>query len=138
MKTLLSLITVFAAVFGAAAPSAFAYNGYVQDVRFGEHPYETRKRDENRRKRLDDDREKYGYYRFDNPVYFHPMFAQRSVLHPFYRKGGVSIYTDNRFVRWNGYQDPTLAQVLSPSSTCMNYTYQRSGYRSQPQPAQCF
>ena len=45
---------LFAAILGftAVIPSAAAYNGFISDVRYGEHPYELRTQAENRRKRL--------------------------------------------------------------------------------------
>lgn len=122
---------------GSFIPSAAAYNGVVSDVRLGEHPYEQRTREENRRQRLAKDFEKYGYYTFDNPAYYHPIYAQRSVLHPFFRKGGTSQYIDGRFARWRGYQDAALAKSLSPER-CSNYSFARNSYRTAPTGYQCF
>lgn len=138
MKNLLLALTGVISLSVATVPSAQAYNGYVSDVRYGEHPYELRTRDENRRKRLARQFEQYGYATFDNPAYYHPLYAQRSVLHPFYRKGGTSTYLDGRFARWRGYQDPTLAKSLSPDTHCSNYTYARATYRAQPTGYTCY
>lgn len=125
--------------FASVIPSASAYNGYVSDVRYGEHPYEARTRDEDRRKRLAEDAEKYGYYTFDNPAYYHPIYAQRSVLHPFYRKGGVTQYIDSRYARWRGYLDPNLAHELSPDTYCSNFSYANlGGVHGQPYGYRCF
>lgn len=138
MKNTLFALTGLIAVFTAVVPSAEAYNGLVTDVRYGEHPYEQRARDERRRKRLAEQAEQSGYATFDNPAYYHPIYAQRSVLHPFYRKGGTTQYLDGRFARWRGYQDPALAKALSPDTYCTNYTYSRSTYRDMPTGYQCF
>lgn len=137
MKTTLSTLA-FAFILIITPSAVSAYNGYVSDIRFGEHPYETRKRDENRRKRLAESFEKHGYYTFDNPVYLHPLYAKKSVLHPFYRKGGTSQFQDGRFARWRGYQDPILAQSLSPDTYCLNFYYQRLPYRGSPVGQECF
>ena len=126
------------AIFTAVVPSAEAYNGVVTDARYGEHPYEQRARDERRRKRLAEQFEESGFYTFDNPAYYHPIYAQRSVLHPFYRKGGTTNYLDGRFARWRGYQDPIRAHELSPDTYCSNFTYARSTYRDMPSGYQCF
>ncbi|MCA9370433.1 MAG: hypothetical protein KC680_00545 [Candidatus Peregrinibacteria bacterium] len=119
-------------------PTAAAYNGTVTDIRYGEHPYEQRTREENLRKRLAARYEKYGYATFDNPAYFDPIYARRSVLHPFYRKGGTSQYVDTRYAGWRGYQDPIQARNLSPDTYCTNFTYSRANYRVQPEGYQCF
>lgn len=136
MKTITSLLIGISLFFGATP--AYAYSGYVSNVWSGEHPYELRKIEENRRKRLAEQFEKYGYYTFDNPAYFHPVYARRSVLHPFYRKGGTSQYIDGRLARWRGESDPVLERKLSPDTYCNNFTYQRSSYRAQPLAYECF
>lgn len=122
----------------SGAHTSYAYNGYVSDVRYGEHPYEQRKIQENRRKRLAKQFEQYGYYTFDNPAYYHPIYAQRSVLHPFYRKGGNSQYIDGRLARWRGYQDSATIKYNSPDTHCGNFSYQRYSYRSGPTAYHCF
>lgn len=139
MKNMLTLL--FGAVLSCTAivPSAAAYNGFVSDIRYGEHPYETRKRDEDRRKRLAEDAEMYGSFRFDSPTYYDPIYAKRSVLHPFYRKGGTSQYQDySRFTTWRGYLDPALYHEMSPDTYCSNFSYQRDQYRGAPQAYYCF
>lgn len=135
-----TLTAVFGAVltFTALVPSAAAYNGYVSDIRYGEHPYETRERDEARRKRLAEEADAYGYYRFDNPAYYHPIYAQRSVLHPFYRKGGTTTYYEGRYAHWRGYLDPVRAHEMSPDTYCSNFSYQRNPYRGEPLAYRCF
>lgn len=138
MKNTLLALTGTLAVFTAVIPSADAYNGIISDVRLGEHPYEQRTREENRRKRLAEEYEENGFYTFNNPAYYHPIYAQRSVLHPFYRKGGTSTFIDSRFARWRGYQDPITAHQLSPDTYCSNFTFSRSTYRDQPAGYQCF
>tara|TARA_Y100000310_G_scaffold279490_1_gene298626 strand:- start:719 stop:1114 length:396 start_codon:yes stop_codon:yes gene_type:complete len=131
MKKFPALTLTLTLTISGVAPTASAYNGYISDVRFGEHPYEQRKRDENRRKRLKKQFEKHGYYTFENPAYFHPSYAKRSVLHPHYRFGGTSQYIDGRFARWRGYQGST-------STHCSNYTFMRLPYRGSPVGQQCF
>ncbi len=138
MKNILATFIGLASLFAVGAPSVHAYSGVVSDVWYGEHPYEQRKIEENRRKRLAREFEEHGYYTFDNPAYYHPIYAQRSVLHPFYRKGGTTQYIDGRFARWRGHQDPVIKKNLSPDTHCTNYTFQRYGYRSQPSGYQCF
>ena len=115
-----------------------AYSGYVSDIRFGEHPYEARKRDENRRKRLADDEKEYGRFVFDNPAYLHPLYARRKQLHPYFRKGGVSGYIDGRYARWRGYLDPIRAHAMSPDTYCENFVYSRLMYHGEPVGYQCF
>ena len=131
---------LLAAIIGLSAgiPSAAAYNGTVSNVRFGEHPYETRTRDENRRKRIAEDNKRYGYFRFSTPAYFHPIYAKRSTLHPFFRKGGTSQNVNTRYAGWRGYQDPVRAHNLSPDTYCSNFSYQRSQYRGAPLAYHCF
>jgi len=136
-KTLASITGLFIA-FSAVTPSAAAYAGVINDDRYGEHPYESRTRDENRRKQLKKDIENSPGYSFDNPAYYHPIYAQRSVLHPFFRKGGVSNYYEGRYAAWRGYQDPVRAYQLSPDTYCMNFTYERLPYRSEPINQHCF
>lgn len=135
--TLLSfaaIISIFAGI-----PTAAAYNGFVSDVRNGEHPYETRTRDENRRKRIQKDNKRYGYFRFDNPAYFHPIYANNAALHPFYRKGGTSHNVHTRYAAWRGYQDPVRAHQLSPDTYCSNFSYARlGGSHGMPVGYQCF
>jgi hypothetical protein len=134
--TLLSLAAIVAST--AVIPSAAAYNGIVSNVRSGMHPYEQRKIDENRRKNLQDEYKDVGYFNSWNEAYFHPIYARRSALHPFYRKGGTTHYIEGRFACWRGYQDPVTVKALSPDSYCQNYYYQRLSYRSMPQGYQCF
>ncbi len=131
LKSIASLTGLFIAL-SASIPSAAAYAGVITDNRYGEHPYETRTRDENRRKELRDDIANSPGYQFDNPGYYHPIYAQRSVLHPFFRKGGVSNYYEGRYAAWRGYQDPVRAYQLSPDTYCMNFTFERLPYRADP------
>ncbi|PIR54262.1 hypothetical protein COU75_01730 [Candidatus Peregrinibacteria bacterium CG10_big_fil_rev_8_21_14_0_10_42_8] len=138
MFNILASITGLFIVFSAVTPSAAAYAGVINDDRYGEHPYESRTRDENRRKQLKKDIENSPGYSFDNPAYYHPIYAQRSVLHPFFRKGGVSNYYEGRYAAWRGYQDPVRAHQLSPDTYCMNFTYQRLPYRAEPVNQHCF
>lgn len=138
MKNTLLAITGILTLFTAVVPTTSAYNGVVTDSRYGEHPYELRTLDENRRKRLAEEYEQNGFYTTNNPAYYHPIYAQRSVLHPFFRKGGTSVFIDGRFARWRGYQDPEVAKQLSPDTYCSNYTYSRSTYRDMPTGYQCF
>lgn len=135
------LLTVAAiASFVSITGSAQAYNGFVSDIRAGEHPYETRKIEQNIQKRIAKEEAEFSYSRFDNPAYFHPIYAKKSVLHPFYRKGGTTRITDNRFARWHGYQDPDLAKALSPDTYCTNFTFAKVGGTTHGQPVgyQCF
>ena len=136
-KTIASITGLFIA-FSAMTPSAAAYAGVMNDNRYGEHPYEQRTREENRRKQLREDVRKSSGYSFDNPAYYHPIYAERSVLHPFFRKGGVSNYIEGSYAQWRGYQDPVRAHQLSPDTYCMNFVYQRLPYRAGPYNHQCF
>ena len=139
MKNALNLS--FAALIGftAVIPSAAAYNGFVSDNRYGEHPYETRTRDKNRRKRIAEEEKKYGVARFNTPAYFHPIYAKRSTLHPFYRKGGMSYNFNARYAGWRGYQDPIRAHALSPDTYCSNFSYAKlGGAHGMPMGYQCF
>lgn len=138
MKNTLLALTGLVSLFTAVIPSAEAYAAVVTDVRYGEHPYEQRTRDERRRKRLAKQNADSGFYTFDNPAYYHPIYAQSRVLHPFFRKGGTSVFLDGRFARWRGNQDPNLAKALSPDTHCSNYTYARSSYRDIPTGYRCF
>ncbi len=136
-KSLSVLVSVLFAII--AAPSAtHAYNGTVTDIRSGEHPYETRKREENRRKDLAKEFKKHGYATFESPVYYHPIYAKKSVLHPFYRKGGTSVYFDGRFARWRGYVDPIRAHELSPDTYCSNFYYRSFRGAVSPTGYDCF
>ncbi len=137
MQKTFSLLAVLIAASTSIVPSAVAYNGVITDVRVGEHPYETRTHEENRRKELKKQYEKYGYSTFYNPAYLHPIYARRSVLHPFYRKGGTSFSLDGRFARWRGYLDPITAHKLSPDTYCSNFVYQRLP-KEEPVNPQCF
>ena len=140
MKNALTLSLAALIGFTALIPSSAAYNGFVSDVRYGEHPYETRTRDENRRKRFAKEAKKYGVARVNSPAYFHPIYAKRSTLPPFYRKGGTSYNFTARYAQWRGYQDPIRAHQLSPDSYCMNFSYARFGRGNHGQPVgyQCF
>ena len=120
------------------APAVSAYTGVTTNVWHGEHPYYIRKRDENRRKRIQKQVKKYGYYTPDSESYFHPLYARRSVLHPFYRKGGTTNFIDGRYARWRGYLDPVQAHALSPDTYCSNFVYTRLTYHGQPVGYQCF
>ena len=136
-KTIASITGLFIA-FSAITPSAAAYAGVITDNRYGEHPYEQRTREENRRKARAEERRSSRGYQFNNPAYYHPIYAERSVLHPFFRKGGVSNYYEGRYAAWRGYQDPARAHQLSPDTYCMNFVYQRLPYRAGPYNHQCF
>lgn len=135
---LLSVITTVPSV------SAYTYNSndigsaVITNALAGEHPYEKRKREEDLRKKQQEALERISRYRFDASAYYHPIFAKRSVLHPFFRKGGVSNYIDGRYSSWRGYQDPVQAQDLSPDTYCSNYAYQKLSHGSQPSNYQCF
>lgn len=135
--TILSLAAILG--FIALIPSSAAYGGFVSDVRYGEHPYEVRTRAENRRKRIAKENKMYGKARFNTPAYFHPIYAKRSTLHPFYRKGGMSFNINARYAGWRGYQDPIRAHSLSPDAYCMNFSYARlGGTHGMPYGYQCF
>ena len=138
MKQSLSLFTALVMAFTGLIPAVSAYNGTVTDIRSGEHPYETRKRDERRRKDLAKEFKEHGYATFENPVYYHPIYAKKSVLHPFYRKGGTTTYLDGRFARWRGYIDPIRAHELSPDTYCSNFYYRSFQGAVSPYGYNCF
>lgn len=140
MRHILLLTLVSVLSFSSVIPSAAAYNGYVSDTRAGEHPYEARSRDERLRKRLAKEAEIYGAYRFDSPLYYDPIYAKRSALHPFYRKGGTSRYIDySRAAAWQGYINPAQEKKMSPERYCTNYTYTTVGsYAGAPVGYQCY
>ncbi|MDA0376468.1 MAG: hypothetical protein O3A80_04130 [bacterium] len=134
-------ILFFAAVlsFTAVIPTSAAYNGTVSTVRLGEHPFQTREREVNRRKRLQEENKRYGYFRFDNPAYLHPIYAKKSTLHPFYRKGGTSQNINVRYAGWRGYLDPIQAHQLSPDTYCSNFSFAKiGGAHGKPVGYQCF
>lgn len=134
-------IAVFAGAvisFTSVIGSAEAYNGFVSDIRYGEHPYEVRTRAENRRKDMAKQIKKFGYYTPDSEAYYHPLYARRKQLHPFYRKGGQTFFLDGRYSAWRGYQDPVRAHALSPDTYCSNFSYQRMQYRGPALAYQCF
>lgn len=136
-KTILSITALFLA-FATSAPSVVAYAGVINDNRYGEHPYERRAREENRRKTLRKEYKASKGYRFDSSAYYHPIYAQRKQLHPFFRKGGVSNYIVGRYAQWRGYQDEDQAYQLSPDTYCLNFSYQRYPYRSGPYNYKCY
>ena len=116
--------------------AASAYNGVYSDVRAGQHPYEARTEELSYRKYLKSHLYQNGNYTYANEVYYSPSFAKISVLHPFYRKGGVSY--GGSFAQWRGYSDPTLVHEMSPETYCTNFTFQRLQYRAEPFGYQCY
>jgi|GEM_PF-1315094 len=140
-KTLALTTGLFISVITVPSVSASNYaigQEVITNALAGEHPYETRKREENLRKAQQRALDRISAYRFDSTAYYHPIFAKRSVLHPFFRKGGVSNYSEGRYGSWRGYQDPALAQDLSPDTYCSNFAYQKLSHGSVPSNYQCF
>ncbi|MBM3230872.1 hypothetical protein FJZ28_00935 [Candidatus Peregrinibacteria bacterium] len=119
-----------------APQSVFAYNAYISDVREGEHPYESRYNELQYRKFLQKERQSVGYYWPENDIYYHPSFAKKSPLHPFYRKGGVSY--GGSYAEWRGYMDPSLYHEISVDTYCQNFRFQRLAYRTVPFAYECF
>ena len=138
MRKAFALLFGSAMTFAALVQPAAAYNGYYSDIRYGDHPYETRRYDEDRRKFEARHRQEFGTFVYDNPAYFHPLYARRMQLHPYFRKGGVSNYIAGRYARWRGYLDPVQAHALSPDTYCSNFSYQRYQYRGEPLGYECF
>lgn len=130
---LLSAITACSLVLPQVS---FAYNGYTSDVREGQHPYEARTEELNYRKYLKSGAYQYGNYTYEDEVYLSPSFAKISVLHPFYRKGGVSY--GGSYAQWRGYIDPSLAHEMSPETYCTNFSFQRLQYRAIPYGYECY
>lgn len=128
------LSILIALSFGAS--EAHAYSGFVSDVRYGEHPYEARTRDLNRRQREQDSRKEFGYFVPTNDIYEHPAFARRQQLHPFFRKGGTAI--GDSYATWRGYLGPESFHEMSPDTYCLNFRFMRLGYRAQPYGHECF
>jgi hypothetical protein len=73
--------------FMSVIPSIAAYGGYVSDIRYGKHSYETRTRLENRRKRIAEEQKEFSKARFNTPAYFHPIYAKRNFSYA--RLGGT-------------------------------------------------
>jgi len=116
--------------------ATFAYNGTVSDVREGQHPYEARTEELNYRKFLKSETYRDGNYTYEDEVYYSPSFAKVSVLHPFYRKGGISY--GGSYAQWRGYIDPAFAHEMSPETYCTNFNFQRLPYRSMPYGYNCY
>lgn len=133
-----SILFITGIVLSAAVipQSSFAYNGYVNTILNGEHPYEQRRQELRERVKIREERSKNGLSWFDDDIYYHPSFAKVSTLHPFYRKGGQSV--GGSYAEWRGYMDPILFQELSPDTHCMNFRYQRMQSHSMPFGHQCF
>lgn len=138
MKTALTLIAGLAIGLTSSISSVEAYNGFVSDVRYGEHPYETRRAEQNRRKRIAKQIREFGYFTPDSDSYFHPLYAKNMQLHPFFRKGGVTFFQDGRYAAWRGYQDPIRAHQLSPDTYCSNFSYARVAYRGPAVQYHCY
>ena len=145
-KTLTLTTGLFLSVIFVPQASAYSYGAYEYDIGAatitealaGEHPYEKREREEDLRKAQQRAYKQSFAYRSDSVVYGHPIFAKRSVLHPFFRKGGVSNYLEGRYASWRGYQDPALARNLSPDAHCTNFVYEKLSHGSQPSSYRCF
>ena len=136
MKHSSLLLSVLASCTLIAPQATFAYNGYQSDIRAGQHPYEARTEELNYRKYLKSEAYQFNNYTYEDEVYYSPSFAQVSVLHPFYRKGGISY--GGSYAQWRGYIDPALAHAMSPETYCTNFSFQRLAYRSMPYGYQCY
>lgn len=137
MRFSISFVTGILLLSASVLPqSAFAYSGYVNSIVNGEHPYEQRQQQLRERRKLQEERSKYGFDYLNEEIYYHPSFAKVSTLHPFYRKGGQS--AGGSYAEWRGYMDPILFQELSPDTYCMNFRYQRMQNHSMPFGHQCY
>ncbi len=137
MKISLTILVGAIAASACAVPAAYAYNGVITDIRYGEHPYETRTQELRIRIAIANEAKRTGYFVPSNPAYYDPIFARKSVLHPFFRKGGISQYVSGAYAGWRGYIDPVEQQARSVDTYCQNYTYMRTYGGSQSIP-QCF
>lgn len=118
------------------APKAHAYGVYRQDVRHGPHPYDQRDLELRYRKNMARHRHGFSTALPVSSLYLHPLYAERSMLHPFYRQGGTSIGDNYR--EWQGFVPSESLQSLNPNSFCYNYRFQRLPYRAQPYGYECY
>lgn len=124
IRAILSSLAIVASV--AFVGQAYAYTGVSQDPRFGEHPYQVRRIEENKREKFVEEYLRYGRYLPKDYYYYHPSRASRSVLHPYYRRGGRSV--GDNYAEWHGYLPLGVQNSSQTDVHCLNFTSAWNSY----------